>query len=213
MLAGGDPADADDGRVGKRLSALVDGAHGHGAVSGRTDRFAGALPGTPTLKTSPVNAVTDNNMYYRGKLIIVADNPAGTPAFEIDTGLLSDTTVNQAWAGCGSGAYPCGYPYPANHFLGMLTTGDIKLGAGGARNILATFFAANTALTGKFYVTGATGTVQVAGLVSAQQFDFTTAGTVPQLYQAPWNLGLVPGAAGPAAGSFVSIVSSKWDHI
>jgi hypothetical protein len=95
----------------------------------------------------------------------------------------------------------------------MLATGDIKVGAGGARNILVTFFAANTALTAKFYVTGATGTVQVAGVVSAQQFDFTTAGTVPQLYQAPWNLGLVPGAAGPAAGSFVSIVSSKWDHI
>ena len=176
-------------------------------------RLGTAPAATPTLKTSPVNAVTDNNMYYQGKVIVVADNPAGTPAFEIDTGLLSDTTVNQTWAGCGSGAYPCGYPYPANHFLGMLTTGDIKLGAGGARNILATFFAANTALTGKFYVTGATGTVQVAGLVSAQQFDFTTAGTVPQLYQAPWNLGLVPGAAGPAAGSFVSIVSSKWDHI
>ena len=176
-------------------------------------RLGTAPAATPTLKTSPVNAVTDNNMYYQGKVIVVADNPAGTPAFEIDTGLLSDTTVNQVWAGCGAGGYPCGYPYPANHFLGMLTTGDIKLGAGGARNILVTFFAANTALTAKFYVTGATGTVQVAGLVSAQQFDFTTAGTVPQLYQAPWNLGLVPGAAGPAAGSFVSIVSSKWDHI
>jgi hypothetical protein len=176
-------------------------------------RLGTAPAATPTLKTSPVDAVTDNNMYYQGKVIVVADNPAGTPAFEIDTGLLSDTTVNQTWAGCGSGAYPCGYPYPANHFLGMLTTGDIKLGAGGARNILVTFFAANTALTAKFYVTGATGTVQVAGVVSAQQFDFTTAGTVPQLYQAPWNLGLAPGAAGPAAGSFVSIVSSKWDHI
>jgi hypothetical protein len=168
---------------------------------------------TPTLKTSPVNAVTNNNMYYRGKVVIVADNPAGTPAFEIDTGLLSDTTVNETWAGCGSGAYPCGYPYPANHFLGMLTTGDIKLGPGGARNILVTFFAANTALTAKFYVTGATGTVQVAGVVSAQQFDFTAAGTVPQLYQAPWNLNLAPGAAGPAAGAFLSIVSTKWDHI
>jgi hypothetical protein len=168
---------------------------------------------TPTLKTSPVDAVADNNMYYRGKMIIVADNPAGTPAFEIDTGLLSDTTVNETWAGCGSGAYPCGYPYPANHFLGMLTTGDIKLGPGGARSILGTFFAANTGLTAKFYVTGATGTVQVAGVVSAQQFDFTAAGTVPQLYQAPWNLNLSPGAAGPAAGAFLSIVSSKWDHI
>jgi type IV pilus assembly PilX-like protein len=168
---------------------------------------------TPTLKTSPVDAVTDNNMYYQGKVIIVADNPTGTPAFEIDTGLLSDTTVNQTWAGCGSGAYPCGYPYPANHFLGMLTTGDIKLGPGGARNILGTFFAANTALTAQFYVTGATGTIQLAGTVSAQQFDFSAAGTVPQLYQAPWNLSLAPGAAGPAAGAFLSIVSSKWDHI
>jgi PilX N-terminal len=168
---------------------------------------------TPTLKTSPVDAVTDNNMYYQGKVIIIADNPAGTPAFEIDTGLLSDTTVNQTWAGCGSGAYPCGYPYPANHFLGMLTTGDIKLGPGGARNILGTFFAANTALTAQFSVTGATGTIQLAGTVSAQQFDFSAAGTVPQLYQAPWNLSLAPGAAGPAAGAFLSIVSSKWDHI
>ncbi|TMD70068.1 MAG: hypothetical protein E6I81_14940 [Chloroflexi bacterium] len=177
------------------------------------NRLGTAPAATPTLKTSPVDVVADNNMYYQGKLIIVADNPAGTPAFEIDTGLLSDTTVNQAWAGCGSGAYPCGYPYPANHFVGMLTTGDIKLGPGGARNILGTFFAANPGLTAQFYVTGATGTIQVAGTVSAQQFDFTNAGTVPQLYQAPWNLGLVPGAAGPAAGSFVSIVSSKWDHI
>jgi hypothetical protein len=168
---------------------------------------------TPTLQTSPVDPATDNNMYYRGKVIIVADNPAGTPAFEIDMGLLSDTTVGEIWAGCASGAYPCGYPYPANHFLAMLTTGDIKLGPGGARNILATFFAANTALTAKFYVTGATGTVQVAGVVSAQQFDFTTAGTVPQLYQAPWNLNFAPAAAGPAAGAFLSIVSSKWDHI
>jgi len=187
----------------------------------------GTTPATsPTLKTSPVDAVTDNNMYYQGKMIILADNPTTAPCpaapgssfpswcpgFEIDTGLLSDTTVNQTWAGCGSGAYPCGYPYPANHFLGMLTTGDIKLGPGGARNILGTFFAANTALTAEFYVTGATGTVQVAGTVSAQQFDFE-AGTVSQLYQAPWNLSLAPGAAGPAVGAFVSIVSSKWDHI
>ena len=176
-------------------------------------RLGTAPAATPTLKTSPVDAVTDNNMYYTGKVIIVADNPAGTPAFEIDTGLLSDTTVNQVSAGCGSGAYPCGYPYPANHFVGMLTTGDIKLGPGGARNILGTFFAANTGLTAQFYVTGATGTIQVAGTVSAQQFDFTNAGTVPQLYQAPWNLSLAPAAAGPAAGAFLSIVSSKWDHI
>jgi hypothetical protein len=205
-------------------------------------RRLGTAPGTsPTMKTSPVDAVTDNNMYYQGKMIILADNPPPTspcpaPAvappgstppswclgFEIDTGLLSDTTVNQTWAGCGFGAYPCGYPYPANHFLAMLTTGDIMLGPGGARNILGTFFAANTALstltcpacgTALFYVTGATGTIQLAGTVSAQQFDFSAAGTVPQLYQAPWNLSLTPGAAGPAAGAFLSIVSSKWDHI
>src|SRR5207249_502879 len=43
---------------------------------------------TPTLKTSPVDAATDNNMYYQGKLMILADNPAVTPGFEIDTGLL-----------------------------------------------------------------------------------------------------------------------------
>jgi hypothetical protein len=176
-------------------------------------RLAATPATTPTLKTSPVDAVADNNMYYRGKVIIIADNPTATVAFEINTGLLSDTTINQAWAGCGSGVYPCGYPYPSNHFLGLMTTGDIKLGPGGARDIIGTFFAANTALTAQFYVTGATGTIQLAGIVSAQQFDFTAAGTVPQLYQAPWNLGLAPGAAGPAAGAFVSIVTTNWDHI
>src|SRR2546427_1329959 len=126
-------------------------------------------------------------MYYRGKVIIVADNPAGTPAFEIDTGLLSDTTVNQVWAGCGSGSYPCGYPYPANHFLAVLTTGDIKIGPGGSRDILGTFFAANTALTAKFYT--ATGisdiVIQLAGVVSAQIFGFIGPPppfpTIPQL--------------------------------
>jgi hypothetical protein len=175
------------------------------------NRLAGAPAGTPTLKTSPVDAVADNNMYYQGKLMIVADNPAGTPAFEIDTGLLSATTINQSW--CSSGSYLCGYAYPANHYVAMLTTGDIELGPGGGRDILGQFFAANTGLTAKFFVTGATGTIQVAGTVSAQQFDFTGAGSIPSLYQAPWNLGVLPGAAGPAAGAFVSIVSANWVQI
>jgi len=174
-------------------------------------RLAAAGATTPTVKTSPVNAVTDNNMYYQGKMMIVADNPAGTPGFEIDTGLLSATTINQPW--CFLGPYLCGYAYPANHFVAMLTTGDILLGAGGSRDILGQFFAANTGLTARFYVNGGIGQTQVAGTVSAQQFDFTGAGGVPSLYQAPWNLGALPGAAGPAAGAFVSIVSSNWAQI
>jgi hypothetical protein len=176
-------------------------------------RRAATPAGTATMKTSPVDPAIDNNMYYRGKVIIVADNPAGTPAFEIVTGLLSETTVNQAWAGCGLGTYPCGYPYPANHFLAMFTTGDIKLGAGGTRDILGTFFASNSGGTAKFYVGGGIGNTQVAGAVSAQQFDFTGAGGVPSLYQAPWNLGILPGGAGPAGGSFVSTVSTAWRQI
>jgi hypothetical protein len=174
-------------------------------------RLAGAPVATPTLKTSPVDAVTDNNMYYQGKMMIIADNPVGTPGFEIDTGLLSAPSINQPW--CRLGSYLCGYAYPANHFVAMLTTGDILLGAGGTRDILGQFFAANTDLTAKFYANGGIGNTQVAGTVSAQQFDFTGAGGVPSLYQAPWNLGALPGAAGPAAGSFVSIVSSKWVQV
>jgi len=174
-------------------------------------RLAGAGAGTPTLKTSPVDAVTDNNMYYQGKMMIVADNPAGAPGFEIDTGLLSAATINQPW--CSLGAYLCGYAYPANHFVAMFTTGDILLGAGGTRHILGAFFAANSALTSKFYVNGGIGQTQVGGTVSAQQFDFTLAGGTPSLYQAPWNLGALPGAVGPAAGSFVSIIGSNWAQI
>ena len=41
----------------------------------------------------------------------------------------------------------------------------------------------------------------------------TAPGSAPSLYQAPWNLGAVPGAAGPAAGAYVSIVSSNWAQI
>jgi len=171
-------------------------------------RLAGAAAGTPTFKTSPVDPVADNKMYYRGKIMIVADNPAGTPAFQIDHGLLSETSINQVW--CGLGPYLCGYAYPANHFLAMLTTGDILLGAGGSRDILGQFFAANTAGTSKFYVNGGIGNTQVAGTVSAQQFDFTGAGGVPSFYMAPWNLGVLPGAAGPGAGSFMTIVSANW---
>ena len=283
-------------------------------------RLASAGATTPTVKTSPVDAATDNNMYYQGKMIILADNPAVTPGFEIDTGLLPawlvaaalsgpgaggtwallttyywrllaldstgaviaasveakvavddatkkvtltwtavtgavsyrlyrstasgvftspalvttvgavttvddlgaavtigaslepvTCTVNQSW--CSLGPYLCGYCYPANHFVAMLTTGDILLGAGGPRDILGQFFAANTGLTARFYVNGGIGQTQVAGTVSAQQFDFTLAGSAPSLYQAPWNLGALPGAAGPAAGAFVSIVSSNWAQI
>ena len=174
-------------------------------------RLGTAGAGTPTLKTSPVDATTDNNMYYQGKLMILADNPAGTPGFEIDTGLLSATTINQPW--CFLGPYLCGYAYPANHFVAMLTTGNVLLGAGGSRDILGQFFAANTGLTARFYVNGGIGQLQVAGTVSAQQFDFTGAGSAPSLYQAPWNLGALPGAAGPGAGAFVSIVSSNWAQI
>jgi hypothetical protein len=172
----------------------------------------GAAPvAVPTLKTSPVDAVVDNNMYYQGKIMIIADNPAGTPGFEIDTGLLSAATINQAW--CSLGAYLCGYAYPANHFAAMFTTGDIKLGPGPGRDILGSFFAANTGLTAKFFVTGALSNIQVAGTVSAQQFDFTGAGSVPSLYQAPWNLGVIPGAAGPAAGAVLSIISANWIQV
>ena len=174
-------------------------------------RLASAGATTPTVKTSPVDATTDNNMYYQGKMMILADNPAVTPGFEIDTGLLSATTINQSW--CGLGPYLCGYAYPANHFVAMLTTGDILLGPGGSRDILGQLFAANTGLTARFYVNGGIGQTQVAGSVSAQQFDFTGAGSAPSLYQAPWNLGALPGAAGPAAGAFVSIVSSNWAQI
>ena len=89
----------------------------------------------------------------------------------------------------------------------------LRLAAGGTRHILGQFFAANSGLTAKFYVSGGIGNTQVAGTVSAQQFDFTGAGGVPSLYQAPWNLGALPGAAGPAAGAFVSIVSSTWVQV
>jgi hypothetical protein len=174
-------------------------------------RLAATPAATPTFKTSPVDPVADDKMYYRGKMMIVADNPAGTTAFAINHGLLSENTVNQFW--CSQGAYLCGYTYPANHFMGLLTTGDILLGAGGSRDILGQFFAANTGGTAKFYVNGGIGNTQVAGTVSAQQFDFTGAGGVPSLYQAPWNLGVLPGAAGPAAGSFMTIVSANWIQV
>ena len=51
------------------------------------------------------------------------------------------------------------------------------------------------------------------GFVIAQRLDFTGAGGVPKLYQAPWNLGALPGAFGPAGGSFVSIVASQWVQV
>jgi type IV pilus assembly PilX-like protein len=174
-------------------------------------RLAAAPAGTPTFKTSPVDPVLDNRMYYQGKIMILADNPAGTPGFEIDQGLLPESTTNQPW--CSLGTYLCGYAYPANHFLGLLTTGNILLGAGGSRDILAQFFAANPAGTAKFYVNGGIGNTQVAGTLTAQQFDFTGAGGVPSLFQAPWNLSALPGAAGPAAGAFVSIGSDNWKQI
>ena len=172
-------------------------------------RSAGAPAGTPTLMTSDSG---DGNMYYQGKLMILTDNPAGTPGFEIDTGLLSATTINQSW--CSFGSYLCGYAYPANHFAGLLTTGDIKLGPGsGTRLILGALFASNSALTSKLYVEGGIGQTQFAGTVIAQRLDFTGAGGVPKLYQAPWNLGALPGAFGPAGGSFVSIVASQWVQV
>src|SRR5207245_9586622 len=101
----------------------------------------------------------------------------------------------------------------ANQCVAMLDTGAMHVGAGCTPYILGQSFAANTCLTARFYVNGGIGGTQVAGTVSAQQFDFTGAGGVPSLYQAPWNLGALPGAAGPAAGAFVSIVSSTWVQV
>src|SRR5438128_615031 len=66
-------------------------------------RLASAGATTPTVKTSPVDAATDNNMYYQGKMIILADNPAVTPGFEIDTGLLPAWLVAAALSGPGAG--------------------------------------------------------------------------------------------------------------
>src|SRR3989442_1020504 len=185
-------------------------------------RAAGPPAGTPTLMPSDSG---DGNMYYQGKLMILTDNPAGTPGFEIDTGLLSappTMLVDPSWCALGStacswcsfGSYLCSYAYPANHFAGLLTTGDIKLGPGaGTRLILGALFASNSALTTKLYVEGGIGQTQIAGTVIAQQLDFTGAGSAPKLYQAPWNLGALPGAFGPAGGSFVSIVSSQWVQV
>src|SRR5439155_10613237 len=62
-------------------------------------RLASAGATTPTVKTSPVDAATDNNMYYQGKMMILADNPGGTPGFEIDTGLLPAWWVAAALSG------------------------------------------------------------------------------------------------------------------
>src|SRR2546427_752087 len=174
-------------------------------------RLGSAPSTTPTMTTSPVDAITDKNMYYRGQIIILADNPAGTLGFAIANGLLSEPTTNQPW--CSLGSYLCGYAYPANHFLAMLTTGDITTGTGGTKQILGTFFAANSALTAKFAITGGAGQTQFAGTFSAQQFDFTGASQPPKLYLAPWNLNALPQAFGAGGSSFAAIIASNWRQI
>src|SRR5439155_923914 len=115
-------------------------------------RLGSAPSTTPTMTTSPVDPPLAPNMYYRGQTIILADNPPGTLAFALANPLLSEPTTNQPW--CSLGSYLCGYAYPANHFLAMLTTGDITTGSGGTKQILGSFFAANSALTAKFAITG-----------------------------------------------------------
>jgi len=198
-----------------RIIALIDGAPIRGdsaqPINVYVHRLGSAPSTTPTMTTSPVDAITDKNMYYRGQIIILADNPAGTPGFAIANGLLSETTINQPW--CSLGSYLCGYAYPANHFLAMLTTGDITTGTGGTKQILGTFFAANSALTAKFAITGGVGQTQFAGTFSAQQFDFTGASQPPKLYLAPWNLNALPQAFGAGGSSFAAIIASNWRQI
>ena len=174
-------------------------------------RLGSAPSTTPTMTTSPVDPSLDPNMYYRGQTIILADNPPGTLAFALSNALLSEPTTNQPW--CSLGSYLCGYAYPANHFLAMLTTGDITTGSGGTKQILGSFFAANSALTAKFAITGGAGQTQFAGTFSAQQFDFTGASQPPKLYLAPWNLNALPQAFGAGGSSFAAIIASNWRQI
>ena len=95
----------------------------------------------------------------------------------------------------------------------MLTTADITTGSGGTKQILGTFFAANSALTAKFAITGGAGQTQFAGTFSAQQFDFTGASQPPKLYLAPWNLNALPQAFGAGGSSFAAIIASNWRQI
>jgi hypothetical protein len=181
------------------------------------NRPTGLAATTPTFKTSsavqaapcPVGLTAT---CYQGLLAIIADNPAGTLAFEIPTNFVSATTINQTW--CDAGTYLCSYAYPGNHFMSMMTNGNIKFDATAAvpDTILGTFIAANSARNATLTVLNR---LNLAGTLIAQHLDTTaaTGGQPVSLYQAPWNLNFLPQGSSPVTGALAVVLASGWREV
>jgi hypothetical protein len=185
------------------------------AVNLYVNRPTGLAAATPTLKTSTAALVAPCPVVslgtcYQGQLVILVDNPAGTAAIDVTSNFFPANTINQLW--CDVGAYLCGYAYPANHFMSMLTTGNLTLraAAGGPDKILGNFFAVNSSRNASTKVLGR---AVIAGTVITQQLDTSAVGQAVPFYQAPWNLNFLPQGSSPIAGALAVVLAANWKQV
>jgi hypothetical protein len=183
-------------------------------------RPAGLADTVPTFKVSlntadsvapcPPGFTADRLTCYQGQLVILADNPAGTLGFEVAKNFLPATTINRDW--CDAGPYLCGYAYPANHFISVLTAGHIQFdsAAGGPDRILGNFLAVNAARTASASVLNRS---VFAGTLIAQHLDVTGAGQAVPFYQAPWNLNFLPQGSSPTATALAVVLAANWRQV
>jgi hypothetical protein len=144
---------------------------------------------------------------YTGRFIVLADVAAGTTGLTLQNDLLPAATVNRPW--CTLGAFVCGVSYPGNHFLGLMTPGNVQLpNPGHSPNLIANLAAANnTASPSRFTISGQ---AQLAGTFSSQLFTFIQ---VPQFYQAPYNLNWLPESFFTTSGVVTTVVASGWREL
>ncbi len=154
-------------------------------------RAAGGLEGL--VRTSP-----SDDTEYTGMMIILADVAPADDGFWIRRSLLPVNTTGQPW--CTMGVPPCNSAFPANHFLGLLTSGNIRFpNPGGTPHVVASFTANTIVMHGQ---------TQVAGTFSGASFDMGS--NVPKFFQAPYDLNWLPFSFVPSATNVTKLVANNW---
>jgi hypothetical protein len=144
---------------------------------------------------------------YTGMMIVLNDIPATAPAcsaapapcaFNVTKSILPVNTTTQTW--CAVGATACAFAFPGNHFLGLMTTGNIQLpGPGGSPRVVTAFI--GNAITVR-------GQVQVGGVFSGATFDMGS--NVPKFFQVPYDLNWLPVSFFPNATGVTKVVVNNW---
>jgi hypothetical protein len=141
-------------------------------VPARPDGLPVAIYIKGMLATSPS---TDTS--YTGKTMILTDVTAATTGIQINSRLLSDSTTGRSW--CDTRTVPCEFAFPGNHFLWLMTKGNVEFPSpgGGGYLVLAILTAEGT--------TTIQGQTQFAGMFASQKFDMGS--NVPKFFQAPYD--------------------------